>query len=438
MLARISMSELRASEVSGEQILAVAKKLFPITRSITGEGVRETLRIIQEIVPDLQIKEVPSGTKCFDWTVPQEWQISEAYIENPARERIVDFRNNNLHVVSYSTPVDQTLGLDELQKHLHSLPEMPTAIPYVTSYYVDRWGFCLTHEQRESLRPGQYRAVIKSRKFDGVLNYGELLLKGASQDEIFLSTYVCHPSMANNEISGPSVVTYVAKWLASLDRKYSYRIIFIPETIGAICYLSKNLEQMKSRTFAGFNISCVGDDRTYSIIESRTTDTVADRVAKHVLKHVGAKTKIHTFLERGSDERQYCSPGVDLPVVGLSRTRFASFPEYHTSLDDFSVVTAAGLKGGFDFVTACLAVLEGNQTYLATHLCEPQLGLRGLYPTLGARGVESSVEDLLNVLAYSDGNTDLLQIADTCGIPFAAAHRAAQRLLCENLLRVAD
>ena len=432
------MSELRASEISGEQILAFAKRLFPITRSITGEGVRETLRLIQEILPEMQIHEVPSGTKCFDWSVPQEWQISEAYIEDAAGRRVVDFKNHNLHVVSYSTPVDEVLELDELQKHLHSLPEMPTAIPYVTSYYADRWGFCLTHEQRESLKPGRYRAVIKSKKFDGVLNYGELIMKGASKQEIFLSTYVCHPSMANNEISGPSVVTYIAKWLATLDRRYTYRIIFIPETIGSICYLSRNLKQMKSRIIAGFNISCVGDDRTYSIIESRTTDTLADRVAKHALKHVGAKTKIHTFLERQSDERQYCSPGVDLPVVGVCRTKYGSFSEYHTSLDDFSVVTAPGLKGGFDFVKSCLEALEGNHTYVATQLCEPQLGRRGLYPTLGARGTDSSVDDLLNVYAYSDGKTDLLQIAETCGISFATARRAAQRLLGENLLQLAD
>ncbi|MEY4401229.1 MAG: hypothetical protein RL072_1094 [Actinomycetota bacterium] len=429
------MSELRTSEATGEQILAFAKKLFPITRSITGEGVRETLQLIQEILPDMQIHEVPSGTKCFDWTVPQEWQITEAYIEDPAGRRIVDFKNHNLHVVSYSSPVDEVLELEALQEHLHSLPDKPNAIPYVTSYYADRWGFCLSHEQRASLRPGRYHAVIKSKKFDGVLNYGELILKGASKEEIFISTYVCHPSMANNEISGPTVVTYVAKWLATLDRRFTYRIIFIPETIGSICYLSRNLKQMKSRVFAGFNISCVGDDRTYSIIESRTADTEADRVAKHVLKHLGPKTRIHTFLERGSDERQYCSPGVDLPVVGLSRTRFTSYPEYHTSLDDFSVVTASGLKGGFEFVRTCLEVLEENWTYSATQLCEPQLGRRGLYPTLGARGVESSVDDLLNVLAYSDGKTDLLQIAETCGIPFATAQRAARRLLGEKLLQ---
>jgi aminopeptidase-like protein len=432
------MSELRAVETSGEEILAFAKAIFPITRSITGEGVRETLRAIKAILPAMEIHEVPTGTKCFDWTVPQEWQISEAYIEDPAGRRIVDMKNNNLHVVSYSTPVDQVLELDELQNHLHSLPNMPKAIPYVTSYYADRWGFCLTHEQRESLKPGRYRAVIRSKKFDGVLNYGELILKGAKKTEIFLSTYVCHPSMANNEISGPSVVTYIAKWLATLDRRYTYRIIFIPETIGSICYLSRNLKDMKLRVHAGFNVSCIGDDRSYSIIESRTTDTVADRVAKHVLKHRGAKTTIHTFLERGSDERQYCSPGVDLPVVGLSRTRFFSYPEYHTSLDDFSVVTAPGLKGGFEFVKACLEVLEGNQTYVATQLGEPQLGRRGLYPTLGARGIESSVDDMLNVLAYSDGNTDLLKIADICGIPFATVHRAAGRLLDEKLLRLAD
>ncbi|NBT26333.1 MAG: DUF4910 domain-containing protein [Actinobacteria bacterium] len=432
------MSELRALETSGEEILAFAKAIFPITRSITGEGVRETLRAIKAILPAMEIHEVPTGTKCFDWTVPQEWQISEAYIEDPAGGRIVDMKNHNLHVVSYSTPVDQVLDLDELQNHLHSLPNMPKAIPYVTSYYDDRWGFCLTHEQRESLKPGHYRAVIRSKKFDGVLNYGELLLKGAKKAEIFLSTYVCHPSMANNEISGPSVVTYIARWLATLDRRYSYRIIFIPETIGSICYISRNLKDMKSRVHAGFNVSCIGDDRSYSIIESRTTDTVADRVAKHVLKHRGAKTTIHTFLERGSDERQYCSPGVDLPVVGLSRTRFFSYPEYHTSLDDFSVVTAPGLKGGFDFVKACLEVLEGNATFIATQLCEPQLGRRGLYPTLGARGIESSVDDMLNVLAYSDGNNDLLKIADICGMPFAAAHLAAVRLLDQKLLRLAD
>lgn len=432
------MSELRGSDATGEQILAFAKRLFPITRSITGEGVRQTLQMIQQEVPGLTLREVPSGAKCFDWTVPQEWQISEAYIEDPSGKRIVDFKNHNLHLVSYSTPVDETLELDELQKHLHSLPHMPTAIPYVTSYYADRWGFCLTHEQRETLKPGRYRAVIKSKKFDGVLNYAELILKGATKEEVFLSTYVCHPSMANNEISGPSVVTYIAKWLASIDRRYTYRIIFIPETIGSICYLSENLPAMKKRTVAGFNISCVGDDRTYSIIESRKADTLTDRVAKHVLAHIGTPTRIHSYLERGSDERQYCSPGVELPVVGLSRTRFTSYPEYHTSLDDFNVVTASGLKGGYEFVKACIEVLEGNRRYVATQLCEPQLGRRGLYPTLGAGRIESSVEDLLNVLAYSDGSTDLLEIAERCVMPFARANHAAQLLLRESLLRPAD
>lgn len=432
------MSGCRDSDSTGEQILAFAKQLFPITRSLTGEGVRQTLMLIQEQVPGLVIQELPSGTRCFDWTVPQEWQISEAYIEDASGNRIIDFRNHNLHVVGYSMPVDETLELEELQKHLHSLPNMPTAIPYVTSYYADRWGFCLTHVQREQLKPGRYRAVIKSEKFDGVLNYAELILKGSSEKEVLISTYVCHPSMANNETSGPSVVTYIAKWLASIDRRYTYRIVFLPETIGSICYLSQNLPAMKAGTVAGFNVSCIGDDRTYSMIESRKANTLTDRVAKHVLAHIGTPTQIHTFLERGSDERQYCSPGVDLPVVGLSRTRFSSYPEYHTSHDDFNVVTASGLKGGYEFVKACIELLEGNRRYIAAQLCEPQLGRRGMYPSLGAGRIETAVEDMLNVLAYSDGATDLLEISERCAMPFDRARRAANLLLSEDLLRQVD
>jgi aminopeptidase-like protein len=432
------MSELRKSDATGEQILAFAKRLFPITRSITGEGVRQTLQLIQQEVPGLVLREVPSGTKCFDWTVPQEWQISDAYIEDPSGKRIVDFKNHNLHVVSYSTPVDETLELEELEKHLHSLPNMPTAIPYVTSYYADGWGFCLTHNQREALKPGRYRAVIKSKKFDGVLNYAELILKGASEQEVFLSTYVCHPSMANNEISGPSVVTYIAKWLASIDRRYTYRIIFIPETIGSICYLSQNLPAMKARTIAGFNISCVGDDRTYSIIESRKADTLADRASRHVLRHLRATTTVFSHLARASDERQYCSPGVDLPVVGLNRTKYKSFPEYHTSLDDFNVVSASGLRGGYQFVKACIEVLEGNRRYVATQLCEPQLGRRGLYPLLGGGETGAYIDDMMNVYTYCDGSTDLLEVSERCEIPFERAKYFVDLLLSESLLRGED
>ena len=433
-----NMSDSQDSNISGEQILAFAKRLFPITRSFTGEGVRETLAMIQEELPELVVQAVPSGTQCFDWTIPQEWQVTDAFIEDSSGNHVIDFKNHNLHVVSYSSSVDQIFELEALQNHLHSLPSKPSAIPYVTSYYADRWGFCLAHEQRERLRPGSYRAVIKSSKFDGVLNYAELILEGSTDEEVFLSTYICHPSMANNETSGPSVVTYIAKWLSSIDRRYTYRIIFIPETIGSICYLSQNLPAMQLRTIAGFNISCIGDDRAYSMIESRKSNTSADRIAKHVLSHIGTPTRVHTYLERGSDERQYGSPGVDLPVVGLSRTRFGSYPEYHTSLDDFSVVTASGLYGGFNFVKSCIEVIEGNRRYVATQLCEPQLGRRGLYPTLGAGQIGSSVEDLLNVLAYSDGGTDLLEIAERCAIPFSRVHDAAQLLLREELLQIVD
>jgi len=425
----------------GADAYALATELFPICRSLTGPGVRETLRILQRELPDLTLHEVPSGTRCFDWTVPPEWSIREAYIADEDGRRVVDFANHTLHVVGYSTPVDAVMGLDELRPHLHSLPELPDAIPYVTSYYKERWGFCLSHRQLQSLAPGQYRVRIDSTLAPGSLTYGELLIPGQRDDEIFLSTYVCHPSMGNNELSGPVVTTEIARWLGSLkDRRYSYRIVFIPETIGSLVYLSRNLADMKRRIVAGFNVTCVGDDRAYSYLPSRQTDTLADRAALHSLRHqAGAEGFVrYSFLDRGSDERQYCSPGVDLPVATIMRSKYGAYPEYHTSLDDLSLISPAGLSGGISAIAKAILAIETNGRYRATVLGEPQLGRRGLYPTLGTRDGNLVVRKLMGVLAYSDGKHDLLAIADLMGVPVWELSEVAQQLLAHELLADCD
>lgn len=424
---------MEGSDDRGPAMHELATRLFPICRSITGDGVRETLRIIGEQIP-LTIHEVPSGTPVFDWTVPLEWNIRDAYILDERGERIVDFRANNLHVVGYSVPVDTTVSLAELQEHLHSLESLPEAIPYVTSYYEPRWGFCLTHAQRQTLKDGRYRAVIDSELKAGFLTYGELILPGATTREVLLSTYVCHPSMANNELSGPVVTTWLAKWIASRPRRLTYRIVFIPETIGSLTYLQAHLGEMKANTVAGFNVTCIGDERAFSFLPSRTGGTLADRVAVHALTARQPGFARYSYLDRGSDERQYCSPGIDLPVVSVMRSKYQEYPEYHTSLDDLDLVTPAGLEGGFSILRDCLELLERNKVYRTTCLGEPQLGRRGLYPTLGTRATFGIVRAMMDLLAYADGSTDLIGISDTIGVPVADLHPLAERLAEHGLL----
>ena len=373
----------------GEAIYQFCIELYPICRSITGKGLRDTLGMIKEHLPGVKIVEVPTGTKAFDWVVPKEWNITDAYIIGPDGEKVVDFKETNLHVVGYSIPVNKTVSLDELQQHLYSLPEQPEAIPYVTSYYEERWGFCLTDNCRKKLKPGQYHVFIDSSLTDGSLTYGELILPGKTEKEIFFSTYICHPSLANNELSGPAVLTFLAKWLTSLEnRRYTYRIIFIPETIGSIVYLSNNLQAMKENVVAGFNVTCVGDNRAYSYLPSRRGNTLADRVTLHVLKNLHPDFVQYSYLDRGSDERQYCSPGVDLPVVSVMRTKYGCYPEYHTSLDNLDLISPEGLSGGYSVLKKCIECLERNEKLAVTVLCEPQLGKRGLYPNLGTKKIE--------------------------------------------------
>lgn len=421
-------------EHTGPFMHRLMARLFPICRSITGDGVRETLHILQEHIP-LKLFEVPSGTKVFDWTVPREWNVRDAFVLDPKGRKIIDFKKSNLHVLGYSAPIDTFLPLSELQEHLHSLPNQPDAIPWVTSVYEERWGFCLTHNERIKLEDGTYRVVIDSELKDGSLTYGELMIPGSSSEEIFVSTYVCHPSMANNELSGPVLATMLAKWIASEPRRFTYRIIFIPETVGSIAYLSRNLEQMKKSIIAGFNLTCVGDERAYSYLPSRNGSTLADKVALNILRSKHPDFKHYSFLDRGSDERQYCSPGVDLPVVSLMRTKYREYPEYHTSLDNLELVTPAGLEGSFALHKDCIELLERNRVYKVRCLGEPQLGVRGLYPTIATKESHRQVIDMLNVIAYADGTNDLINISDRAQVPVRDIYPIIERLLAADLLQ---
>ena len=403
----------------GNIMHAWARDLYPICRSITGAGVRQTLDFIKSIIPELEIYSVASGTKVFDWEIPNEWNIRDAYIADEAGEKIIDFKQHNLHVVGYSEPVNKKVSLAELDKHLYSLPDQEDAIPYITSYYQKRWGFCLTHKQRQNLSAGNYQVYIDSDLKPGVLNYAEIILAGQSEKEIFLSTYICHPSMANNELSGPVVTMALVNWLKSLNnRRYTYRIVFVPETIGSITYLSKNIQTLRQNVYAGFNITCIGDDRTYSYLPSRNGETVADKVARHVLKFIDPDYKQYSWLDRGSDERQYCAPGVDLPIASIMRSKYGEYPEYHTSLDDLSLVTPSGLSGGFVALQKAVEILEMNAKFKCTTLGEPQLGKRDLYPTLSTKQSGDQVKDMMNLLTYCDGELSLLDIADALNKSF--------------------
>lgn len=418
----------------GQEMYDFAGKLFPIGRSLTGEGVRETLRLIREQIPELEVRSVPSGTQAFDWTVPREWEIREGYIEDSQGWRIVDYRENNLHVMGYSVPVDRYVDREELLQYIKVEESQPEVIPYVTSYYAPRFAFCMSRNQRDSLKEDRYHMVIDSRLFDGELNYGEVLLPGASAREVLLSTYICHPSMANNEVSGPVLATWLVKWLKSLDRKLSYRIVFVPETIGSIVYLSRNLAQMKARTIAGFVLTCVGDDRAYSYLETRKGDTLTDRVMKNVLSFACPEYRTYSYLERGSDERQYNAPGVDLPVCDFCRSKYAEYPEYHTSADDMSLISPKGLEGSYRMMQRVLNALEYNRYYQVTCLCEPQLGKRGLYPSESRKGIYQEVRKMTNLIAYADGTEDLIGISTRIGVPVEELIPIVDRLCQAGLL----
>lgn len=428
------------SMVPGKRMYDFAGRMFPICRSITGEGVRRTLRMIaDELAKDgveLTVHEVPSGMPVFDWVVPKEWVIRQAYIENEVGERIVDMRTSNLHVMGYSMPIDRWVELDELKQYVYTQPDQPYVIPYVTSYYKERYGFCMSEHQKNSLPDGRYHMYIDSELINGSLTYGEIILPGESREEVFFSTYICHPSMANNECSGPALLLELVRFLSAMEqRKYTYRCIYIPETIGSIIYLSRNLAHMKKYLIAGFNLSCVGDDRGYSIVESRYGNTLADKALKNVLKFCGPYST-YSFLDRGSDERQYNAPGVDLPVVCFCKSKFGEYPEYHTSADNMELVSPSGFQESYEVMTQVIRAIEYNADYRINVLCEPQLGKRGLYPTISQKGGYDAVKAMMDFIAYADGKNDLFEISERIGVPVYRLIEIVKKLRENHLLEV--
>ncbi len=418
----------------GKKIYDLAGNLFPICRSITGQGVRNTLSILADYIGEqdgcgMEIQNVSSGTQVFDWTIPKEWVIHEAFIEDEEGRHIIDFKDHNLHVMGYSTPVDRWVELDELKDYIYTQPDQPEVIPYVTSYYKERFGFCMSEKQKSMLTPGRYHMYIDSELMDGNLTYGEIVIPGEREDEIFFSTYICHPSMANNECSGPALSAELIRYVRGMGkRRYTYRFIFIPETIGSITYLSRNMESMKKHMIAGFNLSCVGDDRGYSMIESRNGDTLADRVLKNVLRETGGYV-VYPFLKRGSDERQYNAPGIDLPVVCFCRSKFGEYPEYHTSADNMELISPEGFQGSYEVMTQVIQALEYNACYQINVLCEPQLGKRGLYPTVSQKGGYGIVEAMTDFIAYADGKNDLVRISDKIGVSVKELRPIIEKLM---------
>ncbi|GAB4204746.1 MAG: DUF4910 domain-containing protein [Bacteroidia bacterium] len=408
-------------------------RLFPICRSITGNGVRETLKIISEIIP-LNIYEIPSGTTIFDWTVPKEWNIKDAYIITPDGQKICDFKRHNLHVVNYSVPVHKKISFDELKQHLHTLPNKPNAIPYVTSYYKENWGFCITYDEYKKLpQQGEYEILIDSTLSDGHLTYADYVLEGDTPNEILISTYVCHPSMANNELSGPLVAMFLYQKLSQLrKRKYTYRFVFIPETIGALVYLHQFGNHLKKYCKAGYVITCIGDRGIFHYKQSKYGNTLADKAAIHTLKHSKKLFRILPFYPGGSDERQYCSPAFNLPVGSLMRTPYREFPEYHTSLDNKNFISFKALKESVEMYFQIMMTLESNEKYINLQpYGELQLGKRGLY--IGDLSREDIMQ-IMYILQYSDGNNDLIDIAERAKTKVNHLKKLADILQQHNLL----
>src|SRR5579871_274385 len=420
------------SETSRE-LHRFAAELYPICRSITGDGIRRTLTAIKDRIP-LETSEVPSGTHVFDWTIPKEWNIQDAYIKAPNGERIVDFQRSNLHVVNYSTPLLATMPLSELKPHLFTLPDKPDWIPYRTSYYQESWGFCLSHKQLESLPDGDYEVCIDSTLADGHLTYGECYLPGRSTEEVLISCHACHPSLANDNLSGLTVATFLAQYLSGRELRYSYRFLFIPGTIGAIAWLSRNREKA-TRIRHGLVLTCIGDAGGFHYKKSRRGDAEIDRAVTHLLRLQNEPFEVLEFSPYGYDERQYCSPGFNLPVGCLMRSIWGSFPQYHTSADNLDFIHPQQLCDSLRVCAAMIDVLEGNRHYKnLSPFCEPQLGRRNLYRSAGGASSGDEISARLWVLNFSDGKHSLLDIADRAGLPFQAICNAAELLFKGALL----
>ena len=434
-MARVAPPSERLEDAGiGEEIYALAAAIYPICRSITGDGVRRTLDHLARCL-DLEVHEVPTGTQVFDWTIPREWTIRDAFIKNAAGERIVDFQRCNLHVLNYSRPVRAQVTLEELKKHVFTLPDQPDLIPYRTSYYAESWGFCMAHDQLAALPEGIYEVEIDASLEDGSLTYGEYLHQGETDEEFLFSAHICHPSLANDNCSGLALLTLLAERLASLKTRYSYRFLFAPGTIGAIAWLARN-EHRVARIRHGLVVSCLGDGGGPTYKKSRRGDAFIDRAMTHVLRHFASAPAILDFFPYGYDERQYCSPGFDLPVGLLQRSQFGTFPEYHTSADDLDFIRPEQLAGSYRLITTVLDIVENDWRPLSTTpKCEPQLGRRGLYAALGGDkdGPAKSMA-FLWILNLADGRHSLLDIAERAKLPFPVVAEAALLLEGSGLL----
>lgn len=413
-------------------------RLWPLNRSLTGNGNRETFKILSEIV-DVNVSEIPSGTKCFDWTVPPEWNVNEAWIKNSKGEVIIDFSKNNLHLLGYSEPFSGVLSYEQLKENLYTLPNQPTLIPYLTSYYQRRWGFCMSHEQFLNLdRNEQYTVHIDSSLDpSGSMTIGEAIIKGNSEKEILFSTYICHPSLANNELSGPLVSAFIYQKLKERrDLNYSYRFVFVPETIGSISLLSSKGDFFKENLIAGFVITCIGDNGSFTYKKSREGNNLVDRAAQLILSQSDQDFNVIDFFPSGSDERQYCSPGFNLPVGSLMRTMYGIYPEYHTSGDNKDLISFSAMEDSVNMYLDIIELIEKNGFYInMLPYCEPQLGKRGLYPNLGSQKTkEDFVSGMMWILNLSDGNYDLIDISLRSKIPVKKLYPILNKLIQEGIL----
>ncbi len=420
----------------GNEIYKLIEELFPICRSITGNGVRKSLKIIQNQIP-IQIKEVPSGEKVYDWEIPKEWNIDNAYIKNSKGEKIVDFQKSNLHVISYSKPINGKFTLEELKKHLHSLPEYPEQIPYLTSYYNEDWGFCISDKQLKNLQNDEYEVKIDSELKNGSLTYGELVIPGKSEERILLSCYICHPSMCNDNLTGVTLLTLLAKYLKDKELEYTYHFLFIPETIGAITWLSQN-ENVVSKIKCGLVATCLGDSGISTYKKTKNGNSIIDQIVKKVLDESGSKFKIVDFFPSGSDERQFSSLGFDLEIGSLMKTMYGEFSEYHTSADNLEFINANSLHDSFKKYLNVILILENKKIYRNLNpKCEPQLGKRGIYRLIGSQKNEDLDElAILWVLNMSDGINSLLDISERSGLNFLQIKKASQTLFEKNLLEL--
>ena len=437
--------------------IKLGKKLFPICRSITGQGTLKTLKIIKNEIPNLKIKSVKSGSKVFDWKVPDEWNVKDAYVLDKKNKKIINFKKNNLHLVGYSSPVQTTLKKKQFLEKLFFIEDCPKAIPYITSYYKRQWGLSVSKNQFQSFKKkysekDEFKVFIKS-KFNkrGCLNYGELFIPGKKKDEILISTYICHPSMANNELSGPLLSIALAKYYFKKNLNKSLRFIFIPETIGSICFIKKNFKNLK-KILCGINVTCVGDNKKYSYLETKYGDTILDQISLSVYKDLKINFKKYSFLERGSDERQFSSPGINIPMVSLMRSKYGTYPEYHTSLDNFKLVTAQGLKKSFKIHVNLInkldkenkkqfffgkmrekKIIKNNPINLIK--CEPQMGKRGMYHLISKRGIKSEVKNLMNFLQYADGSNSLHTISKIIKVSMSDTRKIYYMLKKQKIVR---